>query len=116
MTRKVYIVAEIDTNLGDFHMNTKVYTTYNRAVEAFKVKVAERLIFDAIHDLRIDNVPITGANIIEMFKDDKFLLTDTYGNESDLPFTEEGFGEAGGVITLKVDTLMITLRMVEEET
>lgn len=116
MTRKVYLVAEIDTTCGGFLMNTKAYTTYNRAVEAFKVKVAERFIFNTIHDLMIDNVPITGANIIEMFKNDRFILTDAHGNETDIPFTEKGLDEAGGVITLEVDTLMITIRSIEEET
>ena len=116
MTRKVYLVAEIDTTCGGFLMNTKVYTTYHRAVEAFKVKVAERIIFDSIHDLRIDSMPITGANVIEMFKNDKFLLVDAHGEDCDIPLTEKEFDEAGGVITLEIDTLMITIRNIEEET
>lgn len=115
MTRRVYLVAEVDTIEG-FEIDTKVYTTYEGAVKAFKVIVADHFILDVIHDARIDNLAATPDNMLCYYNKDAFQLYSKAGNECDVPKTEKQFNEScGGEVTLEVGSFLIIIRTIEEE-
>lgn len=115
MIRKVYLVAEVET-LEGFEMNTKVYTTYEGAVKAFKVLVADRFILNTIHDTRIDNLAATPDNMLCFYNKDTFYLYDKTGTCCDVPKTGKEFNETcGGEVTLEVGSFLIIMRTIEEE-
>lgn len=115
MIRRVYLVAEVETIEG-FEMNAKVYTTYEGAVKAFKVLVADRFILDAIHDTRIDNLAATPDNMLCYYNKDAFQLYNKAGDECDIPETGREFNETcGGEVTLEVGSFLIIMRTIEEE-
>lgn len=115
MTRRVYLVAEVETIEG-FEIDTKVYTTYEGAVRAFKVIVADHFILDAIHDVRVDNLAATPDNMLCYYNKDAFQLYNKAGNECDVPKLEKQFNETcGGEVTLEVGSFLIIMRTIEEE-
>ena len=112
----VYVLAEVDLICG-FEMETKVYTTFNKAITAFEARVAEIFIFDAIHDLRVDKEPTTGLNILKNYELDsvQFDLFDKNGDECDVPTSLKEFCDRGKEITLEVGDVILTLRGLKEE-
>lgn len=112
----IYVLAEVDLICG-FEMETKVYTTFNKAITAFKARAAEIFIFDAIHDLRVDKEPTTGLNILKNYELDgvQFNLFNKNGNECDIPTSLKEFCDEGKEITLEVGDIILTLRGLKEE-
>lgn len=132
MTRKVYLVEKINLSKG-YESTSRITTTYTLAIKAFKMLVADALIFDAIWDIHTDNEIATSENMllygggkdityrmytrcgkpIYEFPLEKGFLRNDYEHGEDEDIST--LISCGGEITLEVGSYIFLLRAVEEE-
>lgn len=132
MKRTVFLIERVCLS-GGYVSTSKVVTTYAAAVNAFKIFVADTLVFNAIWDIHTDGEKPTGENLliygggadttyrmytrcgkpIYEFPLEKGFLKNDYdhNDDEDVPMMTA----CGGEITLEVGSYIFLLRAVEEE-
>lgn len=86
MMRDLFIVEHVDVVEGYDSIDTRAYSSYEKAVQAFKAKVAEVILFDKIHDASLDAETPTVGYVFDDRSDNVFMLYGRTGEKiNDIP-------------------------------
>lgn len=124
MMRDLFIVEHVDVVEGYDSRDTVAYSSYEKAVQAFKAKIAEVILLDRIHDAALDAETPTVSYVFDAYYGEEFKLYGRAGEKiDDIPanakaFTEwslDGTSKCEGELTFDFCGTLIILKAVKEE-